>query len=254
MRKIEKWISDEELESIYSSSYWNNVEEEKKKGWWIADGNFKKCLELLKQSRLLEAYKKSEKFLLSFPAKSIIVVDLAAGIGWTTALLSKLPGVMEVRAVEISKHRLESLFEHSIKMLSGEGNKIFRYLGSFYDLKFENNSVDVIYMSQAFHHAAQPLKLLSECDRVLKANGIIILIGEQYFGIKTIFKKILSNLFRKGKLTINFYKMFPPDPILGDHYYRCRDYYSMFGTMGYSVKREYVGNEKVIYVAGKTGR
>lgn len=253
MQEIENWLSHEELESIYTSSYWNDIEEEKKKEWWIEDGNYKKCLDYLKSSKLLHEYQQSEKFINNFTGKSIKVADLAAGIGWTSVLLSKLPSVKEVHAVEISKHRLGSLFEHSVKMLQGESNKIFRYIGSFYDLKFDDKSIDIIYMSQAFHHADKPLKLLLECDRVLKDNGRIILVGEHYIGMKRIIRRFLSNLIKQRKITTNFYEMFTPDQVLGDHYYRRSDYYFMFGAFGYDVKHQHVKGENTIYIADKKG-
>jgi len=181
------------------------------------------------------------------------IVDLAAGIGWTSVLLSKLPNIKEVNAVEISKHRLGSLFEHSVKMLKGDKNKIFRYLGSFYDLKFEDKSVDIIYMSQAFHHADKPLKLLVECDRVLKDSGRIILVGEHYIGAKRIIRKLLVNLIKRSNFTTNFYELFTPDEELGDHYYRRSDYYFLFGSMGYELKHQHLKSENVIYIADKKG-
>ena len=254
MHKIENWLSDEELETIYTSSYWNDIEEEKKKEWWIEDGNYKKCIDYLNSSKLLYEYQQAEKFINNFEGQAIRVADLAAGIGWTSALLSKLPNVSEVHAVEISKHRIGSLFEHSFKMLSGENNKIFRYLGSFYDLQFDDKSIDIIFMSQAFHHADKPFKLLFECDRVLKDYGRIILVGEHYIGIKKIIRRFLSILIRQKKVTINFYEMFKPDQVLGDHYYRCSDYYFMFGSMGYDVQHKQLESGKVIYIADKKGK
>ena len=35
MRSIKEWLNNEQLQSTYSSGYWNDVEEEKKKAWWI---------------------------------------------------------------------------------------------------------------------------------------------------------------------------------------------------------------------------
>ena len=35
----------------------------------------------------------------------------------------------------------------------------------------ENESMDIVFMSQAFHHADQPLKLLTEIDRVTRGGG-----------------------------------------------------------------------------------
>jgi len=42
----------------------------------------------------------------------------------------------------------------------------------------ENNSVDFIFLCQAFHHADDPEKLIYEIRRVLKPDGIVIIIGE----------------------------------------------------------------------------
>jgi SAM-dependent methyltransferase len=253
MRNVENWLSEEQLDAIYTSSYWNNVDEEKKKHWWIEAGDYAKCLDYLESSKLLYQYRESEKFIGDSLQDSLIVADLAAGIGWTSALLSKLPQVSEVHSVEISKHRLGPLFEHSVKMLTGEDSKIFRYLGSFYDLHFENNSIDVIYLSQAFHHADKPLNLLVECDRVLKNRGRIVLVGEHHIGVKRIIKRFLFTLLRRKKVTADFYELFPPDEVLGDHYYKRSDYYFMFGAMGYDVKHQALDGENVIYVADKPG-
>ena len=87
MREINSWLSDEELKSIYTSSYWNDINEEKKKEWWIEDGNYKKCLDYLDSSKLLYEYQQSEKFIKDFSTESIKIADLAAGIGWTSVLL-----------------------------------------------------------------------------------------------------------------------------------------------------------------------
>lgn len=251
MREIENWISNEELKLIYTSSYWNDIEEEKKKEWWIEDGDYEKCVNYLKSSGLLYEYEQSEKFINNFKRNTVEIADLASGIGWTSALLSKLPKVKYVHAVEISEHRLDSLFEHSVKMLSGDSNKIFRYLGSFYDLKFDDNSIDIIYLSQAFHHADQPLKLLYECDRVLKDDGRIILVGEHYIGIKRIVKRFLKVLITQKKVITNFYELFQAHPIMGDHHYRRSDYYFIFNSMGYLLRYEDLKNGHLIYIADK---
>lgn len=251
MRPIESWLSDDQLASIYSSEYWNNTEEEKKKEFWIADGDYQKCLYYLRRSKLLYEYEEAEKHVKACPGTELKLADLAAGIGWTSALLSKLPNVSEVHAVEISKHRLGDLFEHSSKMLGGDDNKLYRHLGSFYDLKFDDQSIDLIFLSQAFHHADKPFALLNECDRVLRKGGKMLLIGEHYIGVKTMARRILSNLIRKRKLVTNFSELFPPDEKLGDHYYRRSDYYFMLGSMGYKINHQILDTGKVIYIADK---
>jgi ubiquinone/menaquinone biosynthesis C-methylase UbiE len=253
MRNIEYWLSDKDLNNIYTSSYWNDIEEEKKKGWWIADGEYKKCLDYLKSTNLLSDFLLSEAYIKEYTEKNenIKIADLASGSGWISALLSKLENINEVIAVEISKHRLETLFEHSVKMMKGNGDKISRYLGSFYDIKLEPESVDIVYMSQAFHHADKPMQLLIESDRILKKGGRIILVGEHYIHTFRFLKRILGYLKETKKISFDFYELFTPDPVLGDHYYRHSDYHFMFKSFGYDLKYEITGKGSIIYVADK---
>jgi len=64
--------------------------------------------------------------------------------------------------------------------MSGVSSKIFRYVGSFYNLKFESESIGIIYLAQEFNHVDNPLKLIVESDRVLKNNEGMIIVGEHY--------------------------------------------------------------------------
>lgn len=250
MKKIVNWLTEKEIKSLYTSDYWNDVEIEKQKDWWIADGNYEKCLNHLKSSKLLYEFDNAKQYI-NEKGGSLKVLDIAAGIGWTSVLISKISNVKEVHAVEMSKHRIGILFEHSMKMLEGIESKVFRYLGNFYNLKLKDNSVDVVFMSQAFHHADKPLKLLLECDRVLKSNGRMILVGEPIINFKMLIRRFLSRLMKKRKFTLNFFELFPPEAVGGDHYYRKSDYYFLFQTIGYSVKHLVLENDSVIYIADK---
>lgn len=81
--------------------------------------------------------------------------------------------------------------------MKGDELKIYRHLGSFYDLGFEAESIDPIFLSQAFHYADRSLHLLQECDRVLKRNGAIVLIGEHCIGIRQFVRRLLRTLIRE---------------------------------------------------------
>ena len=54
LKKIKYWLSDAELSDIYTSDFWNNVDIEKNKSFWICDGNYSKCKRYLETSGLLE--------------------------------------------------------------------------------------------------------------------------------------------------------------------------------------------------------
>ena len=235
---VEHWLDEQTLNSIYSSQYWNDLAAERTKEWWIADGDERAFLRLqtyLEDSGLMEDYTLAEPYIANMTKPSLAVADLASGIGWTSSLLSKLPNVSVVHAVEISQHRLELLFPQAVKMFGGQWPKISRKLGSFYDLKLDNSSLDVVFLSSAFHHAENPLCLLTEINRVLSAGGRLILIGETHISHWAVARRVAKFLMTKGRLTTNFFQLFPPDDELGDHYYRDSDYYFFAQMLGYRV-------------------
>lgn len=167
MKEIEFWIKEQELNNLYTSEYWNNIEEEKKKEWWIKDSNDNKVDRYLTTSGLKQEF----EIALENAKLQGKILDLAAGTCWTSALISKYKTVEEIDSVEFSFHRINDLAPITIESLGGNKTKINRILGSFYDIKRENEYYDVIILSQAYHHAQYPLKLFHECDRVLKRGG-----------------------------------------------------------------------------------
>lgn len=236
---ITSWLSPADLRAIYSSDYWNDVAEERKKEWWIEVGesSCQRLLAYLDNSGLMTEYQIAEQSILEMPGSNLAIADLAAGIGWASALLSRLPNVGSVHAVEVSQHRLDLLFPQAVRMFNGNAAKLHRYIGSFYKLGFDSESMDVVFLSQAFHHAATPVRLLSEIDRVLKPGGRLILIGEHFIGGRNLFRAMLKVLLTEGRLCTNFYELFPPDKVAGDHFYRVSDYFLFLQLMGYQMVR-----------------
>jgi ubiquinone/menaquinone biosynthesis C-methylase UbiE len=251
LTEVQRWLSDEEIARIYTAAYWNDVDAEKSKEWWIEDRDYARCLGYLHDSRLMQEYRQAEEFIREIPGDKLRVGDLAAGIGWTSALLSKLDEVAEVHAVDISVHRIERLFPHCVSMLDGAGGKIRRYLGSFYDLKLPDGYLDVVFLSQAFHHAERPLQLMMECDRVLKPSGRLIMVGEHNIRALQMIRRFFKVLLQQRKIVANFRGLYPPDPVLGDHYYRHTDYHFLFDAMGYDLRHRVASTGQTIYVADK---
>jgi ubiquinone/menaquinone biosynthesis C-methylase UbiE len=157
-----------------------------------------------------------------------------------------------VHAVEISHHRLELLFPQAVRLFKGEAAKLNRNLGSFYNLQFPNVSMDIVFLSSAFHHASNPVRLLTEIDRVLKPGGALILIGEVFIGRKHILRRMLKKLLLERKYCTNFNELFPPDQVLGDHYYRVGDYHKFFQMVDYKVVKYSVqNNQTCMFIAEK---
>jgi SAM-dependent methyltransferase len=238
LRPVVRWLDDQSLGAIYSGSYWNDLDEEKKKEWWITDGgdSYERLERYLATTALMDDYRVAEQAIAGIPRANLAVADLAAGIGWSSALISRLSNVGSVHAVELSIHRLDLLFPEAVGMFAGNPSKLDRYLGSFYDLKFASTSMDVVFLSQAFHHAANPLRLLMEIDRVLTPGGMLILIGETFIGLKDVLRRMARVLVRTRQLNTNFFELFPPDGETGDHYYRMSDYHLFMQLLGYDLR------------------
>ena len=249
MDKIIKWIDDNELDSIYTSDYWNDIEKEKEKIWWLNDV---KDIHFLYKHLIDSGLDKEIKSVKEHikPRKNIKVADLASGTGWFSSILSNIDNIEEVSSVEISKHRIGDLFEKTVHFMQGDPQKIKRYLGSFYDLKFKN-PLDIIFLCQGFHHAQKPFHLLVECEKNLNKGGEIILLGEHYISIWMLVKKFFKYTITKGKLTLNFFDLFPPDEKLGDHYYRSSDYFLMASSIGLELTIKKTSLRNIIYIFKK---
>lgn len=178
------------------------------------------------------------------------VADLACGSGWFSSILSSFENIEEVHAVEISSHRLGKLFEKTVSLMNGNPKKIKRYLGSFYDLKFKD-PMDIIFLCQSFHHAEKPFHLLNECKKNLKKGGKIILLGEQFISLGSIIRRFIKHILYKGKLTLDFFELFPPDDTLGDHYYRSSDYFLMASSNGLKMIKQKTSRKNRIYIMTK---
>ena len=252
LTEVSAWLSEEQLARIYTASYWNDVQQERTKEWWIADGDYDRCRRYLETNGFLQEHQQAEEFIRGARGDQLRVADLASGIGWTSALISRIASVAEVHAVDISRHRLEWLFPHAVQMLEGCPEKIRRYQGSFYDLQFPAESMDVVYLSHAFHHADRPLNLLVECDRVLRPGGRIVVAGEHRIGTRLVARRFVSVLLRQRRLVTSFRELFPPDPVLGDHYYRHSEYCLLFQSLGYTLQQRDAVTGNRLYVADKS--
>jgi ubiquinone/menaquinone biosynthesis C-methylase UbiE len=269
-KEIVEWLTQDEIRHIDSSMYWNDVDIEKEKDWWIESAQDKKLMMYLKQDTNLE-----RGFLdLVEYAEALghglkgLVLDLAAGTCWTSAIASKISGVQKVISVDISRHRLEIIAPLVFEQCKADTEKITRVLGSFYEIKMGDNSVDCVILMEAFHHAFDVNKLILEIRRVLKPKGIVLISGEHIMANKDYFKIIISNLIKKAIFVFKVHKLlnkyfgkeivepkkivaFPVDEAAGDHVYPLKFYANIFNKYGFELKIQKV-NYNII--GGGAGR
>lgn len=232
MNEVAYWIKEEDEKELQTFNYWNDSEVEKSKAWFVKDKeNSLKFYSFLKEKKLLDEYKNIEPFIKK-QGNNLEVADLACGTGWASSLISKLSEVKKIYCVEFSKHRLIDLLPKTVEILGGLSNKIFPCYGSFYDCKITSNSIDIVFLSQAFHHADTPILLAAETKRILKKGGKVIMIGEKTITNLFIIKRYLKHLFKTGKIIPSLRDLLPKDELKGDNHFPNQTYDFIWGGLG----------------------
>ena len=242
--EVRIWKAAAEIEQIEYATYWNNEAEERKKEWWTLDGDFVRMDAYLEQSYLAPQFRQVVDFLkqrLGMPLRGC-GADLAAGNLWATCHLLQVGAIERIYAVEMSQHRLLQLGPQILERYQVPHEKVVLCLGSFYELQIPDCSLDFVFLSQAFHHADDPLALLGEIRRVLKPGGVVLIIGEHMIDAVAIRARAYVRYLlecgiariRGTQRTAPVRRPFAPDPVLGDHFYRAREYRTMFLQCGFT--------------------
>jgi ubiquinone/menaquinone biosynthesis C-methylase UbiE/DNA-binding transcriptional ArsR family regulator len=101
----------------------------------------------------------------------LVVADLGAGEGLLSELLARR--CKKVIAVDNSEKMVA--FGAAKAKKNGLKNLEFR-LGDLQEPPIEPNSVDLVILSQALHHAAVPAKTIAAAHRILRAHGQILIL------------------------------------------------------------------------------
>jgi ubiquinone/menaquinone biosynthesis C-methylase UbiE len=260
------WLKEQEVSELPFATFWNDEEGEKSKEWYVLDGNFAKMEAFIQERGLIQQFNEALSFLKS-TGKELkgTGIDLAAGNLWAAPQILNSPKVEKLYCLEYSKHRLLKIGKAVLSHYGVDANKVQLVLGSFYEIKLSDQSLDFVFMSQSFHHADQPQLLLSEIKRVLKKDGVVILIGEDYFDenvlrLKHTVKwavaklpeflqqKVFSKTFQQTTLFASRNDLKIPDPEMGDHMYFQDEYEKLFKDAGFNIWSKRWGKDTVFFV------
>ena len=78
-----------------------------------------------------------------------------------------------------------------------------------------------------------------------------LLIGEHHISSLKVIKRIFKTLLQEGRFTTDFYELFKPDPIMGDHYYRVSDYFFIAKSLGFNVLLSRLRSGNAMYILTK---
>ncbi len=248
---LKNWIEKNE---IRTAKYWEDPEKEKTKVFNILDNDLKKLEEDIHlnniYNHLLEI---SNNENISFKDKTII--SLASGTGWLEGKFLRDKKINKLTLIDFSKHRIHELGPKTLKLFGFELDRADFVYGNILDLKIKNNSQDIILLSQAFHHINEPIKLLNEIKRVLKDDGVVIILGEHYYSWKIKLNRIIKHYikyflnYKKYRKLNSFFpeykSLFPPSYEKGDIHYSKLEYHHLFTSMMFDYNH-YIHNTKTI--------
>lgn len=107
-------------------------------------------------------------------------VDVGSGTGVGAAILSRLPFISKVYAVEFSEQFVRSIMPVVFESIQADTARIQRVVGDFNNLEIPDLSLACVLDIDSFHHAEDLDFTLRECARVLKPGGVIVAVDRAW--------------------------------------------------------------------------
>ena len=169
-----------------------------------------------------------------------IGIDLGGGVGCISSTLAKRKNVKKIYCIELVEEAV-TMCQPIVKreILKENDNKVISVVGDFDDLNLENNSIDFAVSWDSMHHSMNLVKTLKECKRVLKKNGIFIIVDRAHNNSTpdSEIERMLNIVYDENFLT-KFYR--PKGTILtrkenGEHEHRFFEWDNFFEGSGFKL-------------------
>lgn len=122
------------------------------------------------------------------------VLDIGCGNGWSTFLLSKK--FNEVIGLDVHASAFEP-----------ETNDKLKYIqGSTTNIPFVENTFDAVCTNECLEHVEDIKKALQEIDRVLKPDGIVIIVGPNLFSLAQSWRGLTNYVWKNRPVTTIFFR------------------------------------------------
>ncbi len=151
------------------------------------------------------------------------ILEIGAGGAWLSAELSKLPRVVEITAIDISRRLLKERAPKVFALLNANTSKITRMPGDSHQLSFPENHFDFVVCSSVLHYSENIVQVLREAKRVLKPGGQFVALREPIWPLVNV----RSRSRMMAKLIATGYN---------DRFYTLSDYKEFFKQAGFKVQ------------------
>ena len=169
-----------------------------------------------------------------------IGVDLGGGVGCISSTLAKNSNVEKIFCVELVEEAVK-LCQPIVKkqILKDQHEKVISVVGDYNFLELPSNSVDFAISWDAMHHSQDPVITFRECKRVLKKNGVFIIIDRSHNNSTSDeeIERILNITYDEEFLKKNYRRL---DEKLtrkenGEHEYRFYEWKEFFQKAGFEL-------------------
>jgi SAM-dependent methyltransferase len=165
------------------------------------------------------------------------VIDLGSGVGTVATIVSRVPEVEKVYAVEYSEQFVLKSMPAVFKHFKADEAKIVRVVGDFNMFQLPDASVSLIVEVDSLHHAEDLDLTLRECSRVLKPGGVLLAVDRAW-------PDSLSPADLDAKLNVEYSTArkalwgIPAEKVFrrrdfGEHEYRIKDWLAFFIRNGF---------------------
>ncbi len=166
------------------------------------------------------------------------LVEFGCGTGiYTETIVQK---AKSMHATDLS----DSLLAVARKRI-GDHPKVTIQKENCLETSFSSEALDSVFMANLIHVIENPSTLLEECYRILKNNGILVIVTFTGHGMK---------LWEKIKMGVRFVKSWGKPPV-HTHSFSPEDLASMVKDAGFTIKTsKVIGNKtKALYIIGQKG-
>jgi ubiquinone/menaquinone biosynthesis C-methylase UbiE len=167
-------------------------------------------------------------------------IDMGSGTGVGAAILSKKSSLNQIYALEISEQFVTQIMPKIFIKFNAEMSKIQRVVGDFNKIQLPDESIDLIFDLDSFHHSEDLNFTLKECFRILKPNGVILMIDRGWDDrVSVNYLKMMLDKELNPKLKQKY--NIPQDKKFtrrdwGEHEYRLLDWENYFTNNGFKLE------------------
>jgi ubiquinone/menaquinone biosynthesis C-methylase UbiE len=215
--------------------YWNDIEQEKSKPYFLEDENDLKLIKFLQQeTNLQKCFEASlEVGIKGLGFVKSRILEIGVGVAWTSALLSRIPDVEEIYGIDVSEHRLKNIAPIVFKQFGGDCSKFKPLCASFLEMELGHEQFDCVIFVQSLYMFSDITNVLRKVHQVLKPQGGVIVACE---GITTAhalhslaYLKQTCRRIVKGRADCS-----------GNHFYNEREYQKALEKAGFQYYTQYL--------------